>query len=119
MGFWLRLNLQLMMNCMYCFSSIDPTIIQHNAEFNLGLHQYPNNVFIPKGHKYVRELHSDPIPRIVYRVGGVVLSVERVFSKDADRIMLKYTLEDCHSDTSIRLKPYLAFSSAACLEQGQ
>ena len=90
-------------------SSVDPTIIQHNSEFNLGLHQYPNNNFFPKGHKYVRELHSDPIPKIVYRVGGVVLEVESVFSHDADRIMLKYTLVDCHSKTTLLLKPYLAF----------
>ncbi|MBN2745280.1 MAG: glycogen debranching enzyme family protein [Bacteroidales bacterium] len=90
-------------------SSVDATIIQHNSEFNLGLHQYPGGVFIPKGHKYVRELHSDPIPRIVYRVGGVVFSEEIIFSRDADRVLIKYTLEDCHSPTTIRLKPYLAF----------
>ncbi len=90
-------------------SSVDATIIQHNSEFNLGLHQYPGSVFIPKGHKYVRELHSDPIPRIVYRVGGVVFSEEIIFSRDADRVLMKYTLEDCHSPTTIRLKPYLAF----------
>lgn len=90
-------------------SAIDPTIIQHETQFNLGIHQFPDGVFIPKGHKYVRELHSDPIPKITYRVGGVVFSVESIFSKEADRILLRYTLEDCHSETTIRLKPFLAF----------
>jgi predicted glycogen debranching enzyme len=90
-------------------SSVDATIIQHNSEFNLGIHQFPGNVFIPKGHKYVRELQSDPIPKTVYRVGGVVFSVESIFSRDSDRILLKYTLEDCHSETTLRLKPFLAF----------
>lgn len=90
-------------------SSVDATIIQHNSEFNLGLHQYPSGVFIPKGHKYVRELESDPTPKIIYRVGGVVFTVETIFSQNSDRILLKYTLVDCHSETTIRLKPYLAF----------
>jgi predicted glycogen debranching enzyme len=90
-------------------SAVDPTVIQHDSEFNLGIHQYPGGVFSPKGHKYVRELRSDPVPEIIYRVGGVVLSVQSVFSRDADRILLKYTLVDCHSPTTLRLKPYLAF----------
>ncbi len=90
-------------------SAVDPTVIQHDAAFNLGIHQYPGGVFSPRGHKYVRELHSDPIPRIVYRVGGVVLSIETIFASDSDRIMMKYTLEDCHSPTTLQLRPYLAF----------
>ncbi len=90
-------------------SSIDPTIIQHDAEFNFGIHQYPGGVYQPRGHKYVRELYADPIPKIIYRVGGVILSVEMLFSRETDRILIKYTLEDCHSDTKLRLKPYLAF----------
>jgi len=90
-------------------SAIDPTIIQHNAEFNFGIHQYPGGVFQPKGHKYIRELQSDPIPKIIYRVGGVIFSAEMLFSSDADRLLVKYTLEDCHSETRIRLRPYLAF----------
>ena len=63
-------------------SAMDPTIIQHGTEFNLGIHQYPDGVFVPKGHKYVRELQSDPIPKITYRVGGVIFSVETIFSKE-------------------------------------
>jgi predicted glycogen debranching enzyme len=90
-------------------SVIDPTIIQHNAEFNFGIHQFPGGVFQPKGHKYVRELQSDPIPKITYRVGGVVFTVEMLFSSDSDRVLIKYTLEDCHSATTIRLKPFLAY----------
>ncbi|MCK5857117.1 MAG: glycogen debranching enzyme family protein [Bacteroidales bacterium] len=90
-------------------STIDPTIIQHDAEFNFGIHQYPDGVFQPKGHKYVRELQSDPIPKITYRVGGVIFSVETLFSSDSDQLLLKYTLEDCNSETTIRLKPFLAY----------
>ncbi len=92
-------------------SSIDPTIIQNNTEFHLGIHQYPNNTFSPKGHKYVNELQSDPIPLIRYKVGGVILTVEHLFSSSADRIYIRYTLVDCHSKTKLRFKPYLAFRS--------
>jgi len=90
-------------------SGIDPTIIQHDAEFHLGIHEYPNGVYSPKGHKYMREITIDEIPKITYRVGGVVLSKESVFVSNSDRIMIKYTVEDCHSPTTIRLQPFLAF----------
>ena len=52
-------------------SGIDPTIIQHDAEFHLGIHRYPGGKYSPKGHKYMREIIIDSIPRIVYRVGAV------------------------------------------------
>ncbi len=90
-------------------SSVDPTIIQKGAEFHLGIHRYPHGVYAPKGHKYMRELHSDPIPKITYRVGGVVFSVETLLSTTTDRVLIRYTLEDAHSPTKIRLQPFLAF----------
>jgi predicted glycogen debranching enzyme len=33
-------------------SNFDETVIQHNAEFNLGIHKYPGGVYYPRGHKY-------------------------------------------------------------------
>lgn len=92
-------------------SSFDATVIQHDAEFNLGIHKYENDVYDPGGHKYIREFESDPIPKITYRVGGVVLSMERVFAANDDRILIRYTLEDAHSATKLRFKPFLAFRS--------
>lgn len=55
-------------------SSLDETVIQHGAEFNLGLHKYSGNVFSPNGHKYIRQFDCEIIARTVYRVGGVVLA---------------------------------------------
>lgn len=98
-------------------SSLDETVIQHDAPFNLGLHKYAGNNFNPKGHKYIREFTCDTVPRTVYRVGGVVLSKEKVFSLYENRIMIKYTLEDAHSDTTLRFKPFLAFRNANSLAQ--
>ncbi|MDH6311715.1 putative glycogen debranching enzyme [Parabacteroides sp. PFB2-10] len=92
-------------------SSLDETVIQHKAEFNLGLHKYQGGSFSPNGHKYIREYTSDTVPRTLYRVGGVILSKEKVFSSFENRIMIKYTLEDAHSATTLRFRPFLAFRS--------
>lgn len=90
-------------------SSFDETVIQHGAEFNLGIHKYSGDNFSPKGHKYIREFSSETVPRTLYRVGGVIFSKEKVFSLYENRIMIKYTLEDAHSPTTLRFRPFLAF----------
>lgn len=92
-------------------SSLDVTVVQHGAEFNLGLHKYQGNNFSPKGHKYIREFGCDKIPTTVYRVGGVLLKKEVVFQHYENRILIRYTLVDAHSDTILRFKPFLAFRS--------
>jgi predicted glycogen debranching enzyme len=90
-------------------SSLDETVIQHGAEFNMGIHQYDNNYFSPNGHKYIRQYDCEIMPRTIYRVGGVILSKEKVFAAYGNRILIKYTLIDAHSPTTLRLKPFLAF----------
>lgn len=92
-------------------SSMDVTVIQHGAEFNLGLHKYQGNNYSPKGHKYIREFGCDKIPTTIYRVGGVMLKKEVVFQHYEDRILIRYTLLDAHSETTLRFKPFLAFRS--------
>ena len=93
-------------------SALDETVIQHGAEFNLGVHQFRGYNFSPKGHKYIREFYCDKVPTAVYRVGGVVLKKEKLFEHNENRILIRYTLLDAHSDTTLRLQPYLAFRSA-------
>ena len=90
-------------------SSLDATVIQHGAEFNLGLHKYQGNNYSPKGHKYIREFDCDKVPTTLYRVGGVVLKKEVVFQHYEDRILIRYTLVDAHSATTLRFRPFLAF----------
>ena len=92
-------------------SSLDVTVIQHGAEFNLGLHKYQGNNYSPKGHKYIREFDCDKVPTTLYRVGGVLLKKEVVFQHYEDRILLRYTLVDAHSATTLRFRPFLAFRS--------
>lgn len=93
-------------------SSLDETVIQHGAQFNLGLHKYAGNVYSPNGHKYIRECNWEKLPTTIYRVGGVILKKEKVFQHFENRILIRYTLLDAHSTTTLRLRPFLAFRAA-------
>lgn len=90
-------------------SSFDETVIQHGADFNLGIHKYDGNNYSPMGHKYIREFSCDSLPRTIYRVGGVILSKEKMFSLEDNTIYIRYTLLEAHSPTTMRFKPFLAF----------
>ena len=92
-------------------SSLDVTVIQHGVEFNLGLHKYQGNNYSPMGHKYIREFDCDKVPTTLYRVGGVILKKEVVFQHYENRILIRYTLVDGHSATTLRFRPFLAFRS--------
>jgi predicted glycogen debranching enzyme len=98
-------------------SNLDVSVIQHDKCFNLGLHKYQGNNYEPKGHKYIRNFEIEDLPKITYRVGGVVLSTELVLVEKEEQVLLRYTLEDAHSPTVLRFKPYLAFRSVNQLTQ--
>lgn len=93
-------------------SSLDESVIQHGASFNLGLHQYGDGVFSPNGHKYIREFTCESVPKVTFRVGGVIMTKEKVFISHENRILIKYTLVDAHSETFLRFRPFLAFRNA-------
>jgi len=92
-------------------SSLDETVVQHGVEFNLGIHKYEGNNFSPNGHKYIRQFDCEVISRTIYRVGGVILSKERLLVSFEPRVLIKYTLLEAHSPTLLRFKPFLAFRS--------
>ena len=92
-------------------SSLDETVIQHGAEFNLGLHKYGGDNYSPNGHKYIREFECVKVPTTIYRVGGVILKKEKLFVHHENRILIRYTLLEAHSATTLRLRPFLAFRS--------
>lgn len=98
-------------------SSLDETVIQHGAPFNLGIHRYQGGVYSPNGHKYLREFDCESVPCITYRVGGVILTKEKVFISHENRILIRYTLVEAHSPTTLRFRPFLAFreSNALCI----
>ena len=90
-------------------STLDETVIQHGAPFNLGIHRYKGDVYSPNGHKYVREFDCEEVPRTTYRVGGVILTKEKIFISHENRILIRYTLVEAHSPTTLRFRPFLAF----------
>ena len=92
-------------------SSLDETVIQHGAEFNLGLHKYQGENYSPKGHKYIVSFEWDQVPTWTYRVGGVLLKKEIIFERYVHRIHIRYALLEAHSATTLRLRPFLAFRS--------
>ena len=92
-------------------SSLDETVIQHGSEFNLGIHKFEGNNYSPNGHKYIRQFDCEVISRTIYRVGGVILSKERLLVSFEPRVLIKYTLLEAHSPTLLRFKPFLAFRS--------
>ncbi len=96
-------------------SSLDETVIQHEAPFNLGIHRYRNGAYSPNGHKYLREFNCDTVPKLTYRVGGVVLTKEKIFVAYENRIMIRYTLLEAHSPTTLQFQPFLAFRNSMSL----
>lgn len=92
-------------------SSLDPTVIQHGAAFNLGLHKYHEGNYSPNGHKYIREFDCDKVPTTVYRVGNAVLKKEVVLQCYEERILVRYTLLEGQGTTLLQFRPFLAFRS--------
>jgi len=90
-------------------SSLDETVVQHNNEFNLGIHKYDGDIYDPKGHKYVVDFSADTVTDTLYRVGGVLLRKESLLVDQKEQILIRYVLEDAHSPTKLRFRPFLAF----------
>ena len=97
-------------------SALDETVIQHGQAFNLGIHKYPGN-YEPRGHKYIVDFEYEPVYTLTYRVGGVILKKEIVLVHNEDQVLIRYTLVDAHSETTLRLKPFLAYRNIHALSK--
>ena len=89
-------------------SSLDETVVQHDQSFNLALHRF-QGVYEPRGHKYITDFKYTPCPTITYRVGGVILQKELLWIHKRTQLMIRYTLLDAHSETTLRLRPFFAY----------
>jgi predicted glycogen debranching enzyme len=98
-------------------SSLDETVIQHEAQFNLGIHKFPGDFYEPKGHKYIRNFEFDTIQKHTYRVGGVILTRTRLLVEHENTLLVKYTLEEANSPTKLRFKPFMAFRNVHSLSK--
>ena len=90
-------------------STLDETVVQHDSVFNLGIHKYEGDNYSPKGHKYVKEFELETEATTLFRVGGVILKKEMLLVDQHEQILIRYTLEEAHSPTKLRFKPFLAF----------
>jgi len=90
-------------------SSLDATVVQQEQEFNLGIHKYQGDLYIPRGHKYIRDFQAETTAKTIYRVGGVVLQRESLLVQKEEQVLIKFTLLDAHSPTTLKLRPFLAF----------
>ena len=97
-------------------SALDETVIQHGQAFNLGIHKYPGN-YEPRGHKYIVDFEYEPVYTLTYRGGGVILKKEIVLVHNEDQVLIRYTLVDAHSETTLRLKPFLAYRNIHALSK--
>lgn len=98
-------------------SALDETIVENKSEFNLGIHKYQGDVYSPKGHKYLRDFHANPIPTHVYRVGGVVIKKESILVGHKELALLRYTIVESDLPIKLRFKPFLAFRNIHSLSK--
>lgn len=90
-------------------SSLDVTLLQQGKEFNLGIHKFQGDLYIPRGHKYIRDYQVEEVGETIYRVGGVVLKRESILTEKKEQILIKLTLLESQSPVLIKVRPFLAF----------
>ena len=90
-------------------SSLDVTIVHDKEEFNLGIHKYQGDLFLPRGHKYVQDFKIDVVPQIFYRVGSVRILRESILVEKEQQILIKYTVIDADKPIKLKFTPFLAF----------
>ncbi|MFW5820834.1 MAG: amylo-alpha-1,6-glucosidase [Bacteroidota bacterium] len=90
-------------------SSLDVTIVHQEKEFNLGIHKFQGDRYIPRGHKYIRVFQVEEVGETIYRVGGVILKRESALTQRQEQILIQFTLLESQSPVTIRFRPFLAF----------
>lgn len=98
-------------------SNVQESIIEYHSVFNLGMHKYAGDNYNPKGHKYLHDFSNSPVPKLVYRIGDVLLSKEKVLAANENRIYIKYTVEQARKPTLIQIRPFLAFRNVHSLSK--
>lgn len=90
-------------------SSLDVSIIHDKNEFNLGIHKYQGDLYIPRGHKYVQDFQAESVPQIYYRIGNVQIMRESLLVEKEQQILIKYKLLEADKEIKVKFTPFLAF----------
>ena len=101
-------------------SSLDESLLINGKQFNLGIHRY-DEVYEPRGHKYIVDFEADPVSEITYKVGEMIFVKSILLAPDSDQVIVRYELVDAPEKVELQLKPFLAFrnihSLTCCNEQ--
>ncbi len=89
-------------------SSLDESLVVGGKQFNLGIHCY-GDIYEPRGHKYVVDFVSDPVPQITCKIGSIVFRKSFLLCPDRDQIYVKYELLEAPDSASLQIRPLLAF----------
>jgi predicted glycogen debranching enzyme len=90
-------------------SSLDVSIVQGEEEYKMGIHRYQGGIYEPNGHKYIQNIEFRQNPRIIYRIGSIIFTMERILHEKKKQIMIQYVLEEAPSNVTLRFRPFLAF----------
>ncbi len=92
-------------------SSLDVTVLNNNQSFNIGIRKYKGDYFSPKGHKYIEDFATEVIPMRIFRVGNVLLKMERILVHDEEQLLMRYTVLEAAEKMKLQIRPFLAFRS--------
>ena len=70
-------------------SSLDESLTLRGKRFNLGIHCY-GDIYEPRGHKYIVDFDADPVPKITYKIGEMVLTKRLVLVPDRNQLLIRY-----------------------------
>jgi predicted glycogen debranching enzyme len=92
-------------------SSLDVTVVNNDKSFNIGIRKYKGDYFSPKGHKYIEDFETETIPVRIFRVGNVLLKMERIFVHYEEQLLIRYTILEASEPMKLQIRPFLAFRS--------
>jgi predicted glycogen debranching enzyme len=90
-------------------SALDVTVLNNNQSFNIGIRKYKGDYFSPKGHKYLEDFATEVIPERTFRVGSVLLKMERLLVHYEEQLLVRYTILDAPEKMKLQIRPFLAF----------
>jgi predicted glycogen debranching enzyme len=92
-------------------SSLDVTVVNDDKSFNIGIRKFKGDYFSPRGHKYIEEYDTESIPSTIFRVGNVMLKMERLLVHYEEQLLVRYTILDASEPMKLQIRPFLAFRS--------
>lgn len=92
-------------------SALDVTVLNNDQSFNLGIRKYKGDYYSPKGHKYLEDFCTEVIPSRIFRVGSVLLQMERLLVHFEEQLLVRYTILEAAEAMKLQVKPFLAFRS--------